>query len=358
MLPRLTALCLSLLPLATASAGEYALKLLPASDAGYRYEGRFDQSDPENPVVIWSGSRISLDFSGQRLALAFGTVVDQCVFNVTVDDATEIVDLRAGAKARYAWPRSLASGRHHLEIFKRSEASKGHVVFRGVELVVGAEAGLPPAPAYRLKMAFFGDSITAGACNEDGATDQWDDFRTHNYALSWAHLTATGLGADDRAMAYSGMGVITGWEPVKAGEIWDKVYPRPDSPRADLAAWQPEVAFINLGENDDSYTFAKKLPFPPGFTAGYVALVKAIRAAYPHAQIVLLRGGMQGGAESTNLRAAWEAAVHEVEATDSRITHYVFTHWSKLHPRVSDDRAMADELTAWLKTQRFMAPYL
>ena len=87
-------------------------------------------------------------------------------------------------------------------------------MFRGAELAAGAEALALAAPAYRLKIEFFGDSITAGACNRDGATDQWTDFRTHNYALSWAHLTATALGGDDRAMAYSGMGVITGWETV------------------------------------------------------------------------------------------------------------------------------------------------
>jgi len=144
---------------------------------------------------------------------------------------------------------------------------------------------------------------------------------------------------------------------VKAGEIWDKVYPRPDSPRTDLTAWQPEVAFVNLGENDTSFTEAKHQPFPAGFTAGYVALVKAIRAGYPHAQIVLLRGGMHGGAKNPDYRAAWEAAVRELEAGDPRIAHYVFAHWSPLHPRVSDDRAMADELTAWLKAQAFMAPY-
>ena len=332
--------------------------LLSPADTRYRYEGRIDLADPAQPVLIWSGTRMAIDFSGDYLALNFGAVTGQCVFNVTVDGATEIADLRAGAYARYVWPRALPEGRHRLEIFKRSEASKGHVVFEGIVLDGFAEAWAPPAPGYRLKMAFFGDSITAGACNEDGATDQWDDFRTHNYARSWAHLTAEEFTADDRAMAYSGMGVITGWEVVTAGEIWDKVYPVPDSPRADLAAWQPEVAFVNLGENDDSFTAANQKPFPPEFAAGYVSLVRAIRGAYPRAQIVLLRGGMNGGAKSVPYRTAWEQAVKELEAGDPRVAHYVFEHYSALHPRVSDDRAMAAELTAWLKQQPFMAPFL
>ena len=358
MLPRLRLLALSFfLPFMSLFA-DPALALLPASDARFCYEGRIDASRPDEPVLIWSGTRVRLDFAGDQLVLIFGGAANQSVFNVTVDGTTEIADIRSGPGARYVWPHALTSGRHRLELFKRSEAGKGHVIFRGVELAPGAEAWAAPQPRYRLKLAFFGDSITAGACNEDGVVDQWDDFRTHNYALSWAHLTARALEADDRAMAYSGMGVITGWEVVKAGEIWDKVYPRPDSMRYEMSAWQPEVAFVNLGENDDSFTTANLKPFPPEFTAGYVALVRAIRAAYPRAQIVLLRGGMMGGARSECYRLDWEAAVKELEASDACIAHYVFEHVSTLHPRVSDDRAMAAELISWLKQQAFMAPYL
>jgi hypothetical protein len=358
MFPRLPLLCLSLfLPVMTLFA-DPALTLLPASDSRFGYEGRIDTTNPEGRVLIWSGTRVRLGFSGDQLVLVFGGATDQSVFNVTVDGTTEIADIGGGTSARYVWPHALTAERHHLEIFKRSEAGKGRVVFRGVVLAEGAEAWAAPLPKYRLKMAFFGDSITAGACNEDGPVDQWENFRTHNYALSWAHLTAKALDADDRAMAYSGMGVITGWEVVKAGEIWDKVYPFPDSARYDMNAWQPEVAFVNLGENDDSFTSQNQKPFPPEFTAGYVKLVRAIRDAYPRAQIVLLRGGMMGGAKSEPLRQAWEAAVNELEASDACITHYVFTHFSELHPRVSDDRAMAAELTKWLEQQAFMAPYL
>jgi hypothetical protein len=115
---------------------------------------------------------------------------------------------------------------------------------------------------------------------------------------------------------------------------------------------------VNLGENDDAFTRANGRPFPAAFTAGYVALVKEIRGAWPEARIVLLRGGMWGGAKGPDLRAAWEAAVRELEADDPRITHFVFKHWSEQHPRVSDHRAMADELVRWLKAQPWARAYL
>jgi lysophospholipase L1-like esterase len=332
--------------------------LLAASDARYLFEGRFDKSDPAQPVIVWAGDRVSLEFTGGTLALRFGAAVDQNFFNLTVDGVTEIVSVPAGPEFRYAWPHALGSGYHRMELFKRSEAAAGHVTFRGVEIADPAGARAPKPPPYQLKIQFIGDSITAGACNEDGANDQWEDRRTHNHALSYDCLTSQALHADHRAMAVSGMGIVTGYVEVKAAQVWDKIYPRPDSSTADLAAWKPDLVFINLGENDDSFTRGHQLPFPDGYTSGYVALVKAIRAGWPQARIILLRGGMYGGAKSVEFRAAWESAVHQLESGDNAISHYVFTHWSMNHPRVSDDRAMADELVTWLKQQPFMAPFL
>jgi hypothetical protein len=144
---------------------------------------------------------------------------------------------------------------------------------------------------------------------------------------------------------------------MKAGEIWDRLYPKTNSPPADLSGWIPDVVFLNFGENDASFTGAHGQPFPANFTAGYVSLVQAVRKAYPAAHIVLLRGGMGNGANSQSLRVAWHAAVTQLEANDTNVCHFVFTHWATQHPRVADDRAMAYELIAWLRRQSFTTPY-
>ena len=341
--------------LAAETAGIAATRqFIPANDGRFRYEGRFDFANQAEPVVIWEGSRISLDFEGAVLFLRFERPVGQNFFNAEVDGVNIVVRAEDGTTP----VPGLASGRHHLVLFKRSEAAAGQVKFQGVEIAAGAQAWAPPAPAYRLRMEFLGDSISAGACNEDGAMDQWDDRRTHNNALSYTALTAGAFRANYRCIAVSGMGIVTGWTDVKAGEIWDRIYPRPSTAQADLKAWRPDVLLINLGENDDSFTRAHNQPFPAGYVPGYGSLVKAIRAAYPAANIVLLRGGMYGGAQSAPLRVAWEEAIRQIEAADAHVSHYVFTHWSKTHPRVSDDRAMADELIAWLKQQPFMSAFL
>jgi lysophospholipase L1-like esterase len=239
-------------------------------------------------------------------------------------------------------------------LFKRSEATAGTVHFLGIKIAADAKVWSPAALPQKIKMEFIGDSITVGACNEDGAADQWTNRLTHNCALSYATLTAKAFDADYRNIAVSGMGVAIGWVPMRAGEIWDKLYPETNSPRADLRRWIPDIVCVNFGENDDSYPRAHQESFPTNFTDNYVSLITAIRHAYPAAEIILLRGGMFGGAKSEPLRRAWEAAVKRIETTDPRASHFVFTHWTSQHPRVADDRALADELIAWLKQQRFM----
>ena len=330
---------------------------IPASDARFRYDGRIDFSDTNAPVIIWQASRISIDFEGNGIRLLFDNAKGQNYFNALVDGSNTIVAANEGMPANPDTLFSPGPGRHHLMLFKRSEAAAGTVRFRGVELAPPTTVWAPLPSHYELAMEFIGDSITVGACNEDGTADQWDDRRTHNCALSYATLIADAFNADYRNIAVSGMGIATGWVPMKAGEIWDRLYPDTNSPPADLHAWVPNVVFVNFGENDGSYPTAHGQPFPTNFTDGYIALIHAIRAAYPDAHIVLLRGGMFNGAQNESLRTVWESAVTQLEANDKGISHFAFKHWTSTHPRVADDRAMADELIAWLKPQVFMQAY-
>ncbi len=327
---------------------------IPAADKRFRYEGRIDFVDPHAPVLIWQASRVGIDFKGDEIRLLFDGARGQNYFNVQVDGSNTVVQANEGMPPGPATLAGFGPGRHHLELFKRSEATAGTVRFRGVEIALPAKVWAPPPPHYRLAMEFIGDSITVGACNEDGVTDQWENRRTHNCALSYATLTAEAFDADYRNIAVSGMGIATGWVPMKAGEIWNRLYPSSNSPPVNLRLWTPNVVFVNFGENDDSYPRAHGQSFPTNFTDGYIALIHAIRGAWPDAQIVLLRGGMFGGARSEPLHNAWESAVRQLETTDQGVSHFVFTRWTSTHPRVADDRIMADELIAWLKQQSFM----
>lgn len=298
-------------------------------------------------------------FEGTDLNLHFGDCRGVVYFDLEVDGVKNLVEVReANSPCEFKCPRTLLAGWHRMTLFKRSEADVGHVAFLGLSLQSGAMLSASEKPVTKLAMQFFGDSITAGACNEDGAADQWETLATHNNALSYAALTAKAFGARYRNVAVSGMGVVVGYVPKVTGEIWDRLYPVTTSPRADESNWAPDVVFVNYGENDDSFSRNQSMNFPARFAEDYVALVKNMRKAYPLAEFVLLRGGMFGGARSESLRLAWEEAVRQLESTDPHIHHFVFQHWSDWHPRVSDHQTLAEELIAWLKTQLFMQRFL
>ena len=340
-----------------ASAGSLHLgqsRQIEAKDPRFAYLGRIDYSKPEDPVLIWQSSEIQLDFTGSLLVLGFKNARGQNFFDVNVDGINAVVGVAENSGEEWSPIHVSGVGWHHLKLVKRSEAAAGTVGFMGVVLDSDAKAARPAGPSRTMRILFLGDSITVGACNEDGEMDQWQDRRTHDGDLSYAAFTARGLGAELENISVSGMGVVTGWVPETVDQIWNRMYPNPGSALADLAEWTPDVVFINLGENDDSKTRSEGRPFPPSFDEKYQALVRAVCGAWPRAELVLLRGGMTGGATSQPLRAAWQDAVQNLERSDPAIHHYVFRHWTKTHPRVADDQAMADELLQWLSTQKFM----
>ena len=324
----------------------------PAEEAAFRYEGRIDHGNPHSRVLIWQGSRVSFRFEGKRLQLYFGPTTGQSYYDLVVDGQRVLVSLtKEGYTSRFEYPLPLATGLHSATLTKRSEADAGYAAFEGVGLE--PQARLLPLefkPAAEEAYLFFGDSITVGACNEDGAEDQWENRSTHNNALSYGALTAQAMKADYRNIAVSGMGIRIGYVDKIAAQIWNRLYPRPDAPIQLEAGWVPTHIFINYGENDDSFSKSHNQSFPADFSEGYVALVREIRKAYPQAWITLLRGGMAGGATSPVLREAWEKAVTLLEAEDKRLDHFVFKHWSGLHPRVADDQAMASELVSKLQS--------
>ena len=333
-----------------------APRFVPAGDPRFVCHGRIDRANPAGPILIWQASRISVDFEGEKLGLRWGPSLGQNCFDVEIDGVKHLLIIPPAKAGRDTFLPPLGPGRHQLSLFKRTEANAGTARFEGIEVADDAHVRTPAPEARSVQMEFIGDSITAGACDEDGAEDQWEDRSTHNGALSYAALTAAAFDADYRNISVSGMGVVTGWVNKRAVRIWDRLYPETSSVRADLSDWTPRVVFVNLGENDDSFTRAKRRPFPAAFADEYERLGRQIRRTYPGAQIVLLRGGMFGGAKSPALRAAWEKAVARLEAGDPRIHHFIFTHWSEKHPRVPDHRAMADELIAWLRSREFMHP--
>jgi len=208
---------LRLLSFATAAFAVLAVHAsaatIPASHPEIHYEGRFDTSFSDSIGIIWQASRISFEFTGDSVELLFSAAKGQNFFDLTLDDKTHVIELLENQPPAKTRLENLGPGPHRLTLFKRSEADAGHVRFDGVQLSSDGKLLRFNRPSYAHKFLFLGDSITAGACNEDGDTDQWENRRTHNAAKSYAAFTAQAFDADHRNISVSGMGIAMGWVP-------------------------------------------------------------------------------------------------------------------------------------------------
>lgn len=314
------------------------------------YEGRIDHNSSESPTIIWQGSEIVLEYRGTVQSVHFEDLSNSSYFDVYQDgDRLGMIAAREGAVSLPPSRESGDDGWHTLTLVKRSEASAGHVRLSHFTVEGDTRPHTPPAPSR--KFLFFGDSITAGACSEDGAQDQWDDRSTHNALKSYAALTANHFAADYQNISISGVGISAGYQPYTVPEVWDRLYPNPESAPANLQQFQPDVIFVNYGENDDSFTTNQGQPFPADYTQRYLGVLDNLRQAYPDSAIVILRGGMWGGANSPRLREPWEQVAEQFTQRDPHSYSYVFNHWSEQHPRTDDHEIMADELVTWLNRQ-------
>jgi hypothetical protein len=329
------------------------LKLVSPEEGGLYYVGRFPDKVGPSPLFAWQGSELLARFSGRRLGLRFAApTIGPVFFNVIVDGENRMLELDKEGPLNYLLVPELGEGEHELVLYKRTEAFVGAVSFLG--LLIEKDAHLGPKPeALGLRLEFYGDSITAGACNDEPGEDQYDDQSAHDNYLSYGSIASRELGAEYVSIAVSGTGVCESWNPVLMEAVWDKTgcdpYGRPNC-QWDFSGRNPDIVVLNLGQNDFGFPFSQGRPFPVDFAQRYTHFVRGLRDAYPEAPIVCAIGGMAAWHESAELKAAWEKAVADLKAADGRIFDYRFIAFSRNHPRVPLHRILASELVAYIRS--------
>ncbi len=327
---------------------EGSWRFVPADDEALSIEGRVDREDPASPVFIWQGTAVRTRFTGTKIGLRFEGARDRNIYNVIIDGKASILRLENGLEYDYVLDTALEDGPHELLLVKRSEAMYGEARFKGLLIDGDARIG-PRTEPLPLKIEFYGDSITAGACNEipDG-NDDYDDLAEHNNWNSYGAITARRLNAEYANISYSGIGLRYSWHPLLLPEVWDRLYPRADSPVHRFDERKPDIVVLNLGQNDQGYPDSIKKPFPADFKDGYVELVQAMRLRYPQAWIVCATGGMGAIQTSRALNSALLKAQKEL-AGDSKILFMKFKAFTWNHPRVDTHEKMAAELEAFIR---------
>ena len=286
-------------------AGGCAPRLVRPSDARIAVMGRVDRADDNRWRVGFPGVTFRLAVDGPSLRMRGGCTTDNCRLDVTVDGgAPRIVRLARGAgDGDVLIADGLSPGVHRIELVQRTEAWQGIVLLRGFVTPHGRLVAAPPWPQRRL--LFIGDSVTCGEAIDrgDDCVIRHEPAAGANGGLSYGMLLARALSAQAQLVCYGGRGLIRDWrgrrDVPNGPQIFDLAV-ADDRPRAvwDHASYLPDVVVVSLGTNDFNLALG---PFPEReeFVTAYVAFVRAIRARYPAAAIILTEGAIvsddQGG---------------------------------------------------------------
>lgn len=321
-----------------------------ADDAKLRFIGRFDTRQPEAPLLSWSGSEIRANFSGTQLGLRMAAVSGTVShYTVEVDGRRHALAVSGQGPQDWRLREPLSTGPHELRIVKRTEGSQAEARFMGLLLAADAQLLAPP-PARPLRLEFYGDSITAGACNGDMGEDQYADLSTHDGTRAYGALVAARLGADYVGIAVSGIGITRTWDTLLMPQIWDRTAPRLEAPVAPVGAKAPDVVVVNLGQNDHGLPASRGEPFAADFGARYLSFVRSLRQRYPHAKLVLTIGGMSAWKEQPAILSALQDSARILRAEgDDKVWTYRFDAFAWAHPRIDVHSQMADELEQFLR---------
>mgnify|MGYP004458182243 FL=1 len=276
------------------------------------------------------------------------------VFIDGADEPSRVIQL-SGSDSWVTLAEGLSDGVHTVKLLKQNQTAYSSALCTGLRL---SGKLLAPGGAKRLGIQIIGDSIAAGMFNETPglAETEYVLAEENSYNTEYAIL-ARNLGADFTIFANSGAAVNVSSGPVRkdvqVGRNVTELYRytdlfwgyeglnETDNTRADLI-------LINLGTNDLGYMGASEAR-KAAYVEAYVELLRYLRVRYPEAMIVCTAGVIE--IEPITLV---RQAVEIVNSQDGDLNTFAFqerqlTHAG--HPRVEDNRALAAELEAFIRSK-------
>ena len=316
-----------------------------------RLVGRADLSVPETPRFAWSGSGAVASFEGSEVGVTLGDDGNQ--FTVLLDGELLPKLVTEAGERRYVLASDLPAGPHHVELYRRTEASFGPTRFLGFDF--GEGRAVPEESRLQRRIEVIGDSISAAYGNEGDSPACGFSAETQNHYLSYVALSARELEAELSTVAWSGKGVVYHFDtditdPMPA--LYDRILPDDPSSRWDYSTWPADAVVINLGTNDFS---TADDPPPELFSSEYGKLLDRVRANYPDAFILCTVGPLLNGEDLLLARTGIAGAVQAFTAAGgSNIAVWEMNVANQnpgcdYHPGLETHRAMASDLTNELR---------
>ena len=336
------------------------------------YTGRIDRQ-PDGAHFYWPGSNARVRFTGTTLSclvtaeIVWGTV---CL-GLVVDGRLSRVPLNKennGKQITLILADNLEADRvHEVMLFKQLDCSYSYVLHG-----FSTDGAFEAAPeAEKLRLEFYGDSVTAGACVEAvdyvGRTDPCSNDACYDnawWAYSWQ--TARLLGASCHLTAQGGIAVLphTGYfhYPTQIGmdETWDRLCYFPEAGEFtpwDFSRYIPHAVVFALGQNDHHNALTEQDDLKCEgehkalWKAEYKKIARGVMAHYPAGTpLVFITTVLRHERE-------WDAAIEEItqelRAEGLNALHFLFRRNGGAtdgHPRIPEQTEMAEELAAFLKS--------
>ncbi|MBN2069667.1 MAG: hypothetical protein JW739_08535 [Opitutales bacterium] len=344
---------LMLLTQACTTVENSASLTISANNPHILYSGRAEGYGTEQVVVGYSGARERIKFHGTSIGAKIIDDSGENYIAVWVDgEATGKMVLNREDHF-YPLAENLEEGEHTVEVMRITECQFGLTRFEGFVLNEGAKV-LPWIPEHDRKIEFIGDSITCGYGVEANDPNLHFDAATENFSLNYSGLTARALDADYVAICRSGIGIVRNYDGPYEGskDTMPDVYPYSfylDYNQAwDFSKYTPDVVCINLGTNDFSTTGVNV----DKYIATYTAFAGKVLGHYSEAQLVIILGPMDNGAE---LKTALNQVVANLSENNAGRVHFLeLTAQGQLglgadyHPNLEQSRYNATELTTYL----------
>lgn len=331
-------------------------KSIPFNNPKIQYEGRIAFKDSA-ACINWSGSSISLNFRGSEISAILKDADTANYYNVILDGKVISKIQLDTIKRNYILASGLSNGKHKIQLYKRTEWGKGQTFFYGFETNENDKI-LSKSKPKKKKMEFYGDSITCGYGNEDNTGKDSGTGHFENHYLTYGAITARHFDAEFSCISTSGIGIMVSWFPTVMPDIYDLTNPHDKNTKWDFRQYTPDIVIINLFQNDSWLVnmpknpefinkFGTQKPNEDFIIKSYENFVKSIREKYPNTSIICALGNM----DATKEGSKWPNYV--VKAVVNLNDKKIYTHFFKYkntpgHPIISEQKAMADSLIAFI----------
>lgn len=335
------------------------------SNKTFLYQGRVDQLQNDQVILIGTASSVSFNFTGKECSISLQSVDSYEHHNYVqlVLDGKYIGKIRIEKGAVQSFPIKVISNKkeHRLEIYKNTEAQSGNILFAGTTAKLTSISFKK-----KKKIEFIGDSITCGAASDpsDIPCDKGEYMDHHNGYNAYGPRVSRTIGVDYLMSCVSGIGMYRNWNDENKDEaimpdIYQNLYLTKDPSKPKYGfAFQPDIISIALGTNDFSGGDGKKerLPFnSEKYVSNYINFIKMLYKHNPNVQIVITNSPMVGGDRGVIFEDCLKKvkAAFDGDKTHKSIQIFKFKPMTPNgcsgHPDVADHKVLADEYAPFLK---------